>query len=112
MLCGELHIFHDLVLDKNVNANAYLTLFLHEALDVEHKMLILEIGLYHNTFSYLCVQHKSYPEHDTLCLSILVYSLFSYIFLINNSMFTMLHRQMFLESFCHTDITVFCEIMH
>ena len=70
MVCGELHILHDLVLDKNVSGNAYSTPLLHEVLDVDHKIIMLGIGLYHNTFSHLCVQHQHYPEHDTLCLSI------------------------------------------
>ena len=70
MLCGELHIFHDLVLDQNVNYYAYSTPFLNEDLDVDHKMVILGIGFYHNTFSHFCVQHQYYPAHDTLCLSI------------------------------------------
>ena len=52
MECGELHIFHDLFLDQNVNGNAYSTPLLHEALDVDHKMVVLGIGLYHNTFSF------------------------------------------------------------
>ena len=80
MVCGKLHIFHDLVLYQNVNDNAYSTPLLHEALDVYHKMVILGIGLYHNTFSDLCVQHQHYPEHDTLCLSFLFYLIFFYIF--------------------------------
>ena len=80
MVCGELHICHDLVLDQNVNDNAYSTPFIHEALDVRHKMVILGIGLYHNTCSHLFVQHQHYPEHDILCLSIFFYWLFFCIF--------------------------------
>ena len=34
MVCGELHIFHDLYLDQNVYDNAYLTPLIHEDLDV------------------------------------------------------------------------------
>ena len=70
VVCGKLHICHDLVLDENVNDNAYPTPLLHEALDVDHKIVILGIGWYHNTFSHLCVQHQYYSEHDTLYLSI------------------------------------------
>ena len=80
MVCGELHICHDQVLDKNVNENAYSTPFLHEALDVDQNMVMLGIGWYHNIFSHLCVQHQHYPEHDTICLYILFYWLFSYIY--------------------------------
>ena len=80
MVCGELHIFHDLDLDKKVNDNAYPTPFLHETLDMNHKMVMLEIGWYHNTFLYLCVKHQNYTEHDTLCLSIFFYCIFSCIF--------------------------------
>ena len=70
MVCSEFHICHDLVLYQNVNNNAYQTSLLHEALDVNHKMVILGIGCYQNTFSHICVQHKHYPEHDTFCLFI------------------------------------------
>ena len=44
MVCGELHIFHDLDLDQNLYDNAYSTPLLHEALDGNHKMVILVIG--------------------------------------------------------------------
>ena len=57
MVFGELHICHDLILDQNVNDDAYSTPLIHEALDVNHKMVMLGIGLYHNIFSHLCVQH-------------------------------------------------------
>ena len=80
MVCGELHICHDLILDQNVNDNAYSSFLRHEALDVDHKILILVIGLYHNIFSLICVQYHHYPEHDTLCPSILFYWLFLCIF--------------------------------
>ena len=77
MLCSELHICHDLDLDQNVNDHAYPTPFLHEALDVDQKIVMLVIGWYRNTFSHLYVQHKHYPEHDTLCISIFFYWIFS-----------------------------------
>ena len=79
MVCGEFHIFHDLVLDQNVNDNAYSTPFLHEALDVKHKMVMLGIGWDHNTFSHIYVQHQHYPEHGILYMLILFYC-FLYIF--------------------------------
>ena len=53
MVCGEFHIFNDLVLDQNVNNNAYPTPLLHESLDVNPKMIMLGIGWYHNIFSHL-----------------------------------------------------------
>ena len=71
--CREFHICHDLVLYQNVNDNSFSSPLFHEALDVDHKILILVIGLYHNTFSLLCVQHRHCTEHDTLCLSIFFY---------------------------------------
>ena len=80
MGCGELHICHDLYLDQTLNDNAYPAPLLHEALDVNHKMVMLAIGWYKNTFSNLCVQHQNYHEHDTLCLSIFFYWIFFYIF--------------------------------
>ena len=95
MVCGKSHIYHDLFLDQNINDNSYSTPFLHEAFDVYQKMLILGIVCYHNTFSHFCVQHQHYPEHYTLYLSILI----SYIYLINDSMFTMLYRHIFLKFF-------------
>ena len=52
----------------------------NEALDVDHKMVMLGIGLYHNIFSLLCVQHQHYPEHGTLCLSVFFNWLFFCIF--------------------------------
>ena len=48
MVCSELCIFHDLILDQTVNDNAYSTPFFHEDLDVNHNMLMLGIGWYHN----------------------------------------------------------------
>ena len=77
---SKLHIFRDLVLDQNINDNAYSTPFLHEALYVDQKMIIMGIGLHQNIFSYLFVQHQKYPEHDTLCLYIVFYWIFFYIF--------------------------------
>ena len=79
-VCWELHIFHYLDLYQNVNDNSYPTPLLHEALDVSHKMVMLVISWYHNTFLHLCVQNQHYPEHDTLCLSIFFYWIFFYIF--------------------------------
>ena len=77
MVYGELHIYHDLDLDQNVNDNSYPTPLLHEALYVNHKMEMMGIGWYHNTFSHVCVQHQHYTEHDTICMSILFYWIFS-----------------------------------
>ena len=76
MVYGESHICHDIVLDQTVNDNAYSTPLLHEALDVDHKMVMPGIGFYHNKFSHLCVKHQHYPEHDNLCLYIFFYWLF------------------------------------
>ena len=112
MVCGKLQIYHDLVLDQNVNDIAYSTPLLHGDLDVNQKMAMLVIGWYHNTFSHICVQHHHYTEHDTLYLSI-SFSLYFPIFsLINDSMFIMLLRQMFLELFIQTDIIFWCARMH
>ena len=63
----EYYIFHYIVLDQNVNDNAYSTPLLHKAFNMDHKMVMMGIGLYHNTFSHLCVQHQNYPEHDNIC---------------------------------------------
>ena len=112
MVCGKFHICHDLFFDQTVKYNAYSTPLLHEALDMNHKMVMLGMSLYHNTFSHICVKNLHYPEHDTLCMSILAYWIFSYISLINVSMFTMLLIHMFLEIFGQTDIIFWCEKMH
>ena len=80
MVYGELQIYHEIVLDQNENDNAYSTPLIHEALDVNHKILMLGIGWYQNKFSHICVKHQNHPEHNTLCLSIFFYCLFSYIF--------------------------------
>ena len=79
MVWSKSHICHDLVLDQNANDNAYSTTFLREALDVDHKMAILVIGLYYNTFSHIFVQHHHYNDHDILCLSILFFWFFFHI---------------------------------
>ena len=50
MVYGKFHICHDLDLDQNVYDNAYPTLLLHDALDVNHKMVMLGVGWYRNTF--------------------------------------------------------------
>ena len=112
MLCGKFHICHDLDLDQNLNDNAYPTPFLHEALDVNQKMVMLGIGWYQNICLYLWVQHQHYPEHDTLCLSIFFCWIFPVFPLINYSMFTVILRNMVLELFSQTDIILWCERMH
>ena len=68
-LCSKFHIFYDLVLVQNVNYNAYSNPWIHEALDVDHKMSMLGIGFYHNTFSHICVQHQHYPVYETSPIS-------------------------------------------
>ena len=80
MECRESHICHELVLDQKINDNFCSSPLIHDALDVDYKMVILGIGLYHNTFSHIFVQHKHYPEHDIICLSIFFYWLFLCIF--------------------------------
>ena len=104
MVCGEFHICNCLDLYQNIYDNAYPTPLLHEALDVNHKMVMLGIGWYHNTFSHIFVQHQHYPEHDTLCLYIFSSWIFSFFSLINDSMFTIIFRQISLELFIHTEI--------
>ena len=79
MVCGELHICHDLYLYQKVHDNAYPTPLFYEALDMNHIIVMLGIGWYHNTFSHICVKHQHYPVHDTLRLSIFFYWLFVYL---------------------------------
>ena len=55
MVCGELQICHDLDLDQNVNDNYYTTPFLHEALDVNHKMVMSGlVGIKMNFHIFVC----------------------------------------------------------
>ena len=44
MVCVEFHISHDIDLDQNVNNNSFPTPVLHEALDMNHKMVMLGIS--------------------------------------------------------------------
>ena len=71
MVYGEFHIHHCLFLDQNANDNSYSNPLRHEVWNVYHKMVILIIDFCYNIFSHLGVQHQHYPEHDTLCLSII-----------------------------------------
>ena len=106
MVCGKLNICHDLVLDKNVNNNAYSTPLLHEALDVDHKMVMLGIGWYHNKF-HIFVCNISIILNMILSVCSFYFTGYFYAFaIINDSMFPMLLRQMFLEFFGQTDIIV------
>ena len=70
MVYGEFHTHHCLVLDQKENINAYSTPLRHEVCNVDHKMVMQGIDLFYNILSHLCVKHKHYPEHDTVCLSI------------------------------------------
>ena len=72
------------------------------------------LGIYflYNTFSHPCVQHKNYPEHATLCLSILIHCLFFVFALINDTIFAVLFRQMLLEFLGQTCIIVFGASVH
>ena len=56
------HIPMTYICIKIVNDNAYSTPYLHEALDLNHKMVMLGICLYHNKISHFCVQHQHFPE--------------------------------------------------
>ena len=76
MACGEFQKCHDLVLDQNINDNSHSPPYHHEALDVDHKIVMVGIDLYYNIFSLLFVQYQHYPEHDTLYLSIFFYCAF------------------------------------
>ena len=72
MECVEYHICHEQVLDKNVNGNTYSAPLLHAALDVDHKVVIMVIGLYHNTF-YIFVCNISIILN--MILSVWIFSL-------------------------------------
>ena len=88
MVCGVLNIFHDLDLDQTVNDNAYPTPLLHEALDVNHRMTMLGIGWYHNTF-HIFVYNISTILNTILSVCPFSFTGFFTLFrLINESMFT------------------------
>ena len=56
MVCRELHIHHDLVIDKNTSDNAYSSPLCHAVWNVDHKMVMMGIYLCYNKFSHLCVK--------------------------------------------------------
>ena len=43
----------------------------HGVWNEDQKMVMLGIDLCYNKFSHIGVQHQNYPEHDTICMSIL-----------------------------------------
>ena len=109
MVCGKSHLLHELVLDKKSNYNYYSTLLLHEALDVDHKMVMRIIALYYNKFSHLLWNISIILN---MIFSVCEFSFagsFSVFALINDYMFTMLFRKMVLELFSHTDIIFVCK---
>ena len=95
IVCGELCICHDLYLNQNVYDNAYPTSLLHEALYVNHKMVMLGIGWYHNNFSHLCGNINIILN---MILSVCPFSYTGYftVFpMINEYMFTIILRHTF-----------------
>ena len=112
MECGESYICHDLVLDQNVNYNAYLPPLLHEALDVDKKWQCWELVCITIHFQiFLCNIRIILNMILSVC-SFYFTGSFSILSLINDSMFPMIFRQMFLELFSQTYIIVLCAIMH
>ena len=112
MVCSEFHICHDLNLDQTINDDANPTPLLHEALYVNYKTVMLGIGWYHKKNSHLMCNIRIILN---MILSVCPFSFtgsFPVFYLINDSMFTILRRQIFLELFRHTDIIVLCAIMH
>ena len=98
MVYGELNIHRLLVLYQNENYNDYSTPLRHKVLNVYHKKIMLGIYLCNNSLSYLGVQHKKYPEHDTVYLSISPHESFILFALIKHTIFVVLFCQMVLKS--------------
>ena len=76
-----------LVFDIIAYDNAYSAPALHVVSYVNHKMEIMETGLYHKIFAHLCAQHEHTPAHDTRVLSASIYLPFLFS-LINYSILT------------------------
>ena len=80
--------------------------------NVDHQMVMLGAAFCYNIFSHLCVQHKHYPEHDNLYLSIF-FTEYCFVFaLINYTVFSILVIQMLLELFRNNYIIVLGDSVH
>ena len=105
-----LKVYHNPSLVKHwctyniVTWNAASCTYVMTQFGIKTQMVMLRIGFYHNKFSHICVKHQHYPEHDILCMSVFFYWIFSIFSLINDSMFTMLLTQRFLELYGQTGI--------
>ena len=97
MVCGEFHICHDLDLDQTVNFSAYPTPLLHEALDLNHKMVMLGTGWYHNTFSHMCAASALSWTWYSLLIHFLLLDIFLYIPWSMTPRLRIILRHMFLE---------------
>ena len=52
-------------LDQSITyGNSYSILWQHVVLCVDHKMAMMETGLYYKTFSCFCVWHQHHSKHD------------------------------------------------
>ena len=99
-----LRIFYVLVLDQIEYYNDYSTLWHHLVLCVNHKMAMMENGLYYKTSSHLCAQNQYPPKHDIPFMSKFFTCPFFVFALINYSMFVCCIRQVFLKFYYQTNI--------
>ena len=112
MVCGKLHICHDLFLDQNVNNNAYSTPLIHELLDLNQKwecweLVGITIHFHIFVFKIIIILNMILPFYQ---FSFTIFS--SVFYLINYSMLSMLLRKMPLEFFIQSDIILWCARMH
>ena len=88
-------MFHVLVWDQNVCHNSYLTQVYHMVCCVSLETLVLENGLWHNTFSFPDAQQLYYFVHNTPCLSTFFTWPFFVLYVIYKTMFAWFIWQVF-----------------
>ena len=97
-------IWHVPVLDQTAYGNVYSIIWHHVVLCVDHKMEIMETGLYYKTISHMRLQHQHHSEHDIpflttfVCLPVFLFAL------INHCIFVCHTIQVFLEFSFQTNI--------
>ena len=94
---GILRIYHVQFFDQIAYGHAYSTLLHHVVWCVEHKIVLMETGLYYKIFQHLCAGYKYHYEHDIPFLSTFIYLPVFLFFLINHSMLVCRSRQVFLK---------------
>ena len=83
---------------------AYSTLLHHLVLCVDHKMAMIETGLYYKKIKHVFAGHQNYSERDIMFLSTFIYLPVFVFVLINKSMFVCHIIQVFLRFSGQTNI--------